>query len=108
MAGTYTVSAISGATVAALDIANKTATLLGGDGRGGSGGTANIAFRSNGSGGLEIADTNANSSAFTGAIFGFGGVNHTVTTSSSSISSRSPPPPTRSASATRPPPAAAR
>jgi hypothetical protein len=42
-----------------------------------SGGTANIAFRSNGSGGLEIADTNANSSAFTGAIFGFGGVNHT-------------------------------
>ena len=42
-----------------------------------SGGTANIAFRSTGSGGLEIADTNANSSAFTGAIFGFGGVNHT-------------------------------
>ena len=32
--------------------------------------------RSTGSGGLEIADTNANSSAFTGAIFGFGGVNH--------------------------------
>ena len=42
-----------------------------------SGGTADIAFRSNGSGGLEIADTNANSSTFTGAIFGFGGVNHT-------------------------------
>jgi hypothetical protein len=42
-----------------------------------SGGTANIAFRSTGSGGLEIADTNANSSTFTGAVSGFGGVNHT-------------------------------
>ena len=41
-----------------------------------SGGTADIVFQSNGSGGLEIADTNANPSAFTGTVSGFGGVNH--------------------------------
>src|SRR5262249_8275244 len=40
------------------------------------GGTANIAFLPTGSGGLEIADTNVNSGAFTGAVSGFGGVNH--------------------------------
>jgi hypothetical protein len=42
-----------------------------------SGGTANIAFRSNGSGGLEIADTPGNPHAFSGTVSGFGGVNHT-------------------------------
>ena len=42
-----------------------------------SGGTADVVFQSNGSGGLDIADTNANSSAFTGTVSGFGGVNHT-------------------------------
>ena len=41
-----------------------------------SGGTAEVRFLSTGSGGLEIADTNANSSAFTGKVSGFGGVNH--------------------------------
>jgi hypothetical protein len=41
-----------------------------------SGGTANVAFLSMGSGGLEIADTADNSSAFTGRVSGFGGVNH--------------------------------
>ena len=41
-----------------------------------SGGTADIAFLPNGSGGLEIADTHANSSTFTGTISGFGGLNH--------------------------------
>jgi hypothetical protein len=41
-----------------------------------SGGTANVAFLSTGSGGLEIADTNVNSAAFTGTVSGFGGVNH--------------------------------
>jgi hypothetical protein len=41
-----------------------------------SGGTANVVFQSNGSGGLEIADTNTNASAFTGTVSGFGGVNH--------------------------------
>jgi hypothetical protein len=41
-----------------------------------SGGTANVRFLSNGSGGLEIADTKDNSSAFTGLVSGFGGVNH--------------------------------
>jgi autotransporter passenger strand-loop-strand repeat protein len=41
-----------------------------------SGGTANIRFLSNGSGGLEIADTQNSTSAFTGAVSGFGGVNH--------------------------------
>ena len=41
-----------------------------------SGGTANVRFLSTGSGGLEIADTNANSSAFNGMVSGFGGVNH--------------------------------
>ncbi|PWT93576.1 MAG: hypothetical protein C5B56_00500, partial [Proteobacteria bacterium] len=40
------------------------------------GGTADIAFLSNGSGGLEIADTQANSSTFTGTVSGFGGLNH--------------------------------
>ena len=42
-----------------------------------SGGTANVAFLSSDSGGLEIADTNVSSSTFTGTITGFGGVNHT-------------------------------
>ena len=42
-----------------------------------SGGTANIRFLSTGSGGLEIGDTHVNSNAFTGAVSGFGGVNHT-------------------------------
>ena len=42
-----------------------------------SGGSANIAFLANGSGGLEIADTNVNSSTFTGTVSGFGGANHT-------------------------------
>jgi fibronectin-binding autotransporter adhesin len=41
-----------------------------------SGGSANVAFLSNGSGGLEIADSNVNSSTFTGKISGFGGVGH--------------------------------
>jgi autotransporter passenger strand-loop-strand repeat protein len=41
-----------------------------------SGGTANIRFLSNGSGGLEIADTQNSTSAFTGAVSGFGGINH--------------------------------
>ena len=42
-----------------------------------SGGTANVKFLSNGSGGLEIADTQANPAAFTGTVSGFGGMNHT-------------------------------
>jgi hypothetical protein len=42
-----------------------------------SGGSANVAFLSTGSGGLEIADTSTNSHAFTGAVSSFGGVNHT-------------------------------
>jgi hypothetical protein len=42
-----------------------------------SGGTANITFLATGSGGLEIADTNLNSSTFTGTVTGFGGMNHT-------------------------------
>ena len=42
-----------------------------------SGGTANVVFQSNGSGGLDIADTNANAITFTGTVSGFGGVNHT-------------------------------
>jgi autotransporter passenger strand-loop-strand repeat protein len=41
-----------------------------------SGGTANVRFLSTGSGGLEIADTNVTSNAFTGRVSGFGGVNH--------------------------------
>jgi hypothetical protein len=41
-----------------------------------SGGTANIAFLSNGSGGLEIADTFGSSNVFSGTVSGFGGVNH--------------------------------
>ena len=41
-----------------------------------SGGTANVAFLATGSGGLEIADTSANSSAFTGMVSGFGGASH--------------------------------
>ena len=41
-----------------------------------SGGSANVRFLSNGSGGLEIADTDTNPSAFTGTVSGFGGVNH--------------------------------
>jgi hypothetical protein len=42
-----------------------------------SGGTANVAFLANGSGGLEIADSPGNASAFTGTVSGFGGMNHT-------------------------------
>ena len=42
-----------------------------------SGGSANVAFLSTGSGGLEIADNGANPSTFTGTVSGFGGVNHT-------------------------------
>jgi subtilase-type serine protease len=42
-----------------------------------SGGSANVSFQSTGSGGLEIADTSANSSTFTGRVSGFGGFNHT-------------------------------
>jgi hypothetical protein len=41
-----------------------------------SGGTANVAFLATGSGGLVIADVSGGTSAFTGAVFGFGGVNH--------------------------------
>jgi hypothetical protein len=41
-----------------------------------SGGSANVAFQATGSGGLEIADTNLNSSTFTGNVSGFGGANH--------------------------------
>ena len=41
-----------------------------------SGGSANVAFLSTGSGGLDIADTNVNSNAFTGTVSGFGGANH--------------------------------
>src|SRR5262249_51606261 len=37
---------------------------------------ANVAFLSTGSGGLVIEDTADNSSAFTGRVSGFGGVNH--------------------------------
>jgi hypothetical protein len=42
-----------------------------------SGGNADIRFLSNGSGGLVIADSPGNSSAFTGTVSGFGGANHT-------------------------------
>ena len=42
-----------------------------------SGGSANIAFQGNGSGGLEIEDSANNASAFAGRISGFGGANHT-------------------------------
>ena len=41
-----------------------------------SGGTANVTFLSTGIGGLEIADTANNPTAFTGAVSGFGGVGH--------------------------------
>jgi hypothetical protein len=41
-----------------------------------SGGTANVAFLATGSGGLMIADVSGGTGAFTGAVFGFGGVNH--------------------------------
>ena len=40
------------------------------------GGTANVIFLSTGIGGLEIADTANNPTAFTGAVSGFGGVGH--------------------------------
>ena len=39
-------------------------------------GSASVRFLSNGSGGLEIADSLGNVSAFTGLVSGFGGVNH--------------------------------
>ena len=42
-----------------------------------SGGTADVKFLSNGSGGLEIADAPLSASTFTGTVSGFGGVNHT-------------------------------
>jgi autotransporter passenger strand-loop-strand repeat protein len=41
------------------------------------GGSANIAFLAAGSGGLAIEDSPSNVSAFTGAVSGFGGMNHT-------------------------------
>ena len=41
-----------------------------------SGGSANVAFLSNGSGGLEIEDSANNASAFTGTVSGFGGAGH--------------------------------
>jgi hypothetical protein len=41
-----------------------------------SGGSANVAFLSNGSGGLEIEDSANNASAFTGKVSGFGGPGH--------------------------------
>jgi autotransporter passenger strand-loop-strand repeat protein len=41
-----------------------------------SGGTANVSFLATGNGGLEIADSHANSSTFTGKISGFGGSSH--------------------------------
>ena len=41
-----------------------------------SGGSANVAFLSNGSGGLEIEDSANNASAFTGKVSGFGGAGH--------------------------------
>jgi hypothetical protein len=41
-----------------------------------SGGTADVRFLSNASGGLEIADIQGAASAFTGAVSGFGGANH--------------------------------
>jgi hypothetical protein len=40
------------------------------------GGSANVAFLSTGSGGLEIADAAGSTSAFTEVVSGFGGVNH--------------------------------
>ena len=55
-----------------------------------SGGSANVAFQSTGSGGLKIANSNVDSSTFSGTVSGFGGT-ITQTTSSSSTSSRSPP-----------------
>jgi hypothetical protein len=54
---------------AAVVVANGIVDVL-------SGGTANIAFLSNGSGGLEIADTSGSSNVFSGTVSGFGGVNH--------------------------------
>jgi hypothetical protein len=41
-----------------------------------SGGTANVKFLSNGTGGLVIEDSPSNVSAFTGTVSGFGGVGH--------------------------------
>jgi hypothetical protein len=41
-----------------------------------SGGSANVAFQSTGSGGLEIADISDSPTVFTGTASGFGGVNH--------------------------------
>jgi hypothetical protein len=41
-----------------------------------SGGSANVAFQANGSGGLEIEDSANNASAFTGKVSGFGGAGH--------------------------------
>jgi hypothetical protein len=42
-----------------------------------SGGTANIVFVTNDSGGLAIADSSGQTSAFTGTVSGFGGATHT-------------------------------
>ena len=41
-----------------------------------SGGTANVTFLSTGTGGLEIEDTQANPTAYSGVVSGFGGVSH--------------------------------
>jgi fibronectin-binding autotransporter adhesin len=41
------------------------------------GGSARVAFLSTGSGGLEIADTQGSTSAFSGVVSGFGGASHT-------------------------------
>jgi hypothetical protein len=41
-----------------------------------SGGTANVAFLSTGTGGLVIADTSGSTAALTGTVSGFGGVSH--------------------------------
>jgi hypothetical protein len=41
-----------------------------------SGGSANVTFLSTGSGGLEIADTKGDPTAFTGVVSGFGGTSH--------------------------------
>ena len=65
------VEIVSGAVVSggAVKVGNGIVDVL-------SGGTANVAFLSTGSGGLEIADTLASTSAFTGVVSGFGGANH--------------------------------
>ena len=65
------VEIVSGAVVSggAVKIGNGIVDVL-------SGGTANVAFLSSGSGGLEIADTQSSPDAFTGVVSGFGGPSH--------------------------------